>query len=482
MTRTWAGSPSRIATSEGPWDSPAVSHRSMGEVSQPHMRAASAVPQTRPTSAPPTMNGPKGNDFFSRDRSRRDDGQRRAPGARTSMKPTQSADQPARPTRPSRAPARPARRAGRRRSPCRPSGRTTAPRRTTGRRDHRRRGPARGPRAPPSRGPPPITASDRGEGGGYDDDAGQQAGVPVDHRQGDRDRGQRHQPEQRPVEPGGRAEQRPRHGRRPARCATRDPAGRRCRRRASWAARRPRLGASSAAFGFGAGSGTRAISAGTSRPPSPASRAATSAASAGSVRVSVTRVIQPAWLRRKGAFARFAHRVERRRPSGEQLDLQHRLVHEQVQPADQTVPARAAAATSGVGHGSYERLEDDRHVGAAARPASGVWADGGDGRHHDVGDDGSGAQRRHARPRARRVRPQRGDGLRRPGLVAHQQLDRGHAEVDQREPDRGGRRATAEDRRPTPAGSTYAPGWRRPPRAGRCCRRPGCRRPRAPAC
>src|SRR4051812_10308745 len=32
VTRTCAGSPSRIATREGPWDSPAVSQRSMGQV------------------------------------------------------------------------------------------------------------------------------------------------------------------------------------------------------------------------------------------------------------------------------------------------------------------------------------------------------------------------------------------------------------------------------------------------------------------
>src|SRR6478752_3974635 len=32
VTWTWAGSPSRIATREGPWDSPAVSQRSMGAV------------------------------------------------------------------------------------------------------------------------------------------------------------------------------------------------------------------------------------------------------------------------------------------------------------------------------------------------------------------------------------------------------------------------------------------------------------------
>src|ERR1700712_36397 len=32
VPRTWAGRPSRIAVSEGPWDSPAVSQRSMGPV------------------------------------------------------------------------------------------------------------------------------------------------------------------------------------------------------------------------------------------------------------------------------------------------------------------------------------------------------------------------------------------------------------------------------------------------------------------
>src|SRR5687768_428656 len=32
VIRTWAGSPSRMATREGPWDSPAVSQRSMGAV------------------------------------------------------------------------------------------------------------------------------------------------------------------------------------------------------------------------------------------------------------------------------------------------------------------------------------------------------------------------------------------------------------------------------------------------------------------
>src|SRR5215218_4606883 len=32
VSSTWAGRPSRIATREGPWDSPAVSQRSMGSV------------------------------------------------------------------------------------------------------------------------------------------------------------------------------------------------------------------------------------------------------------------------------------------------------------------------------------------------------------------------------------------------------------------------------------------------------------------
>src|SRR6478735_12746018 len=48
VTRTWAGSPSRIAVSEGPWDSPAVSQRSMAPVFHAPIRPrdAPSVPET----------------------------------------------------------------------------------------------------------------------------------------------------------------------------------------------------------------------------------------------------------------------------------------------------------------------------------------------------------------------------------------------------------------------------------------------------
>ena len=71
MTRTWEGRPSRIATRDGPWDSPAVSQRSMRAVFHPSVAGAqgrpvtrwlhSAGPTTTPTSAPTSMNGPNGS-------------------------------------------------------------------------------------------------------------------------------------------------------------------------------------------------------------------------------------------------------------------------------------------------------------------------------------------------------------------------------------------------------------------------------------
>src|SRR6476659_9915671 len=44
VTRTWAGSPSRIATRDGPWDSPAVSQRSMPSVFHDQLAAISDSP------------------------------------------------------------------------------------------------------------------------------------------------------------------------------------------------------------------------------------------------------------------------------------------------------------------------------------------------------------------------------------------------------------------------------------------------------
>ena len=328
MTRTWAGSPSRIATSEGPWDSPAVSHRSMGEVSQPHMRAASAVPQTRPTSAPTDHERTEGERPLEQAAvaprqqhdERRDDEQHEARPEpdRERAPPGPAEHEPDQRGQPHVAEAH----AGRPDEPQHPEERPG---------EHHRDERAHEGLALPRREPHRRHHDDRGEGDGYDDDAGQQAGVPVDHRQGDRDRGQRHQPQQRPVEPGGRAEQRPRHGRQTARCATRAAAGRRCRRRAAWGARRR-----------------------VARPPPPPSararaRARSAAAPAGRpARRARPRRAPPAqgrsgcrsrghstgMARCEGAFACFSQHVDRDRPSGEELDLQHGLVHEQVQPAD----------------------------------------------------------------------------------------------------------------------------------------------------
>src|SRR5690349_20796305 len=45
VTRTWAGSPSRIATREGPWDSPAVNQRSMRAVFHGRYGAVDGSPE-----------------------------------------------------------------------------------------------------------------------------------------------------------------------------------------------------------------------------------------------------------------------------------------------------------------------------------------------------------------------------------------------------------------------------------------------------
>src|SRR3954471_1763376 len=50
VTRTWAGNPSRIATREGPWDSPAVSQRSMVTVF--HDRSGADSPSPRHETGP----------------------------------------------------------------------------------------------------------------------------------------------------------------------------------------------------------------------------------------------------------------------------------------------------------------------------------------------------------------------------------------------------------------------------------------------
>jgi hypothetical protein len=56
---TPAGMPSRIATRAGPWDSPAVSQRSMASVFHaPPYHLLTVSPHTTPISAPASMNGP----------------------------------------------------------------------------------------------------------------------------------------------------------------------------------------------------------------------------------------------------------------------------------------------------------------------------------------------------------------------------------------------------------------------------------------
>ena len=265
--------------------------------------------------------------------------------------------------------------------------------------------------------------------------------MPVDHRQGDRDRGQRHQPQQRPVEPRGRAEQRPRHGRQ-QRAAPREtrPGGdvgvehlgglvggwrvlRHLLRRGLRHARdQPRDQQAAQPGEQGRDErGERRVGQGVGHG-----------------------VIQPALARRKGAFACFSQHVDRDRQSGEQLDLQHRLVHEEVQATDDR-PVRSRG-DEGRGPRVVQHVEDDRHV-RAARDQLGRLGRRRDGRHHDVGAGGPGAQRRHDDLGRSRVRPEGGERLGRPRLLPHRHDDRAHAEVGQREPDRGGRRTAAEDRR-----------------------------------
>ena len=87
------------------------------------------------------------------------------------------------------------------------------------------------------------------------------------------------------------------------------------------------------------------MSAGTSRPASaqtiPASAAARASRSPGGP------------TRREGRLPRGPHRRQRALDAGEQLELQHRLVDEQVQAPTSTRPGEAATdAASGVGHGS----------------------------------------------------------------------------------------------------------------------------------
>ena len=244
---------------------------------------------------------------------------------------------------------------------------------------------------------------DRGEGDGYDDDAGQQAGVPVDHRQGDRDRGQRHQPQQRPVEPGRRAEQRPRHGRQ-QRAAPREP-------RSGGDVGVERLGglvgrsAASSAACFGRGlrhaRGSAAGPAGR-----PAQRAGPRRARRAQGRSGCrSRGHSTGTARREGAFACLLA-SRRPRPS--------RPVNSSTCSTAWCTSRSRPPTTVAVRRRGDERRGPRVVAARRRRPArprsaatsSGVWRRRRDGGHHDVGTGGPGAPARHTRrPRAQTGAP-----------------------------------------------------------------------------
>ena len=121
--------------------------------------------------------------------------------------------------------------------------------------------------------------------------------MPVDDRQRDRHRGQRHQPQQRPVN--ATPECRGRRTRR--RCAIPGPAARRCRRTPPPSAVRPPEGCSGpdSGSGLGFGSGTRAMSAGPAQPGS--AGGASTAASTSLTRRRASRAARPPQSRSSGA-------------------------------------------------------------------------------------------------------------------------------------------------------------------------------------
>ena len=96
----------------------------------------------------------------------------------------------------------------------------------------------------------------------------------------------------------------------------------------------------------------------------------------------------------QGAFAGIPHHVERRRPSGEELELQGRLVHQQVEAADEH-PAdagRRRRAASATGRRAPRRRRARPHSRATR---SGVWASAG------MVDTTTSTRRSRRRPRQR---------------------------------------------------------------------------------
>ena len=163
------------------------------------------------------------------------------------------------------------------------------------------------------------------------------------------DRDQRQQEQQRPVPADREPDDAAGDARRPApRPQGRAPGGRPPRRTAS--------SGSSSSAGLGLGHARRSAH-GTSRPPSPQSSGARRSAAS-------TEPRHPR-ARRACSAASPASRSSATGTgaAGEQLELEHRLVHQQVEPADQHPAAggRRQRRRPRV----VEHLEDDRHVGAA---------------------------------------------------------------------------------------------------------------------
>ena len=184
--------------------------------------------------------------------------------------------------------------------------------------------------------------------------------------------------------------------------------------------------------------------------------------------------------RRARPLARGPHRGQRAGYAGEQLELQDRLVHQQVEARDQD-PVRRRRRDRGRPR-VVDDLEDHRDVGAPRDQARRPGPRPGSSRR---------PRRRRPAPSARVATSTVGaDGwaataaaasAARSALRASSRTRR-RAEVAQRQRRSRPpwRRRRARWRRAP--GRRTAPGRRRPRRAGRCCRRARRRRARAPAC
>ena len=209
VTSTCAGSPSRIATREGPWDSPAVSQRSMA----PSFHSRPARPRRSPDGEIAEQRVAE-QDAEQRaeeqERSERvrlleqaavppDQRQQPGPAARTAGSPSR-AQRVLRPARRRRARTRAAPRAGRRRSPCRRSA-TNHSTQNTARAATMPISPRTSASGSPVERPDDEAVGDRGQGRGDHHDPRQQPGAEVDDREQGADRREREQQHQQPVQP-----------------------------------------------------------------------------------------------------------------------------------------------------------------------------------------------------------------------------------------------------------------------------------------